>query len=53
MAEPKLHEAFEGSATTLCGRPVPSVHLADLSPTGKDEITCGTCIRAFDYHFGD
>lgn len=28
MAEPKLHEACEGSATTLCGRPVTSVQLA-------------------------
>lgn len=33
--------------------PSTEVRLADLSPTGKDEITCGTCIRAFDYHFGD
>lgn len=53
MAEPKLHEAFDESDTTLCGRPVGSVRLADLSPTSNDEITCGTCIRAFDYHFGD
>lgn len=52
-AEPKMHEAFDGSDRTLCGRRKAEVRLADLSPTGKDEITCRTCIRAFDYHFGD
>ena len=53
MSDPKLHDAFQGEDKTLCGRPVSRVRLADLSPTGKDEITCGTCARVFDYHFGD
>lgn len=52
-ADPKLHEAFDESAKTLCGRQKTEVRLADLSPTGKDEITCGICARVFDYHFGD
>lgn len=53
MSDPKLHDAFQGEDMTLCGRPVSRVRLADLSGLSKDEITCGTCARVFDYHFGD
>ena len=53
MNDPKLHHAFDGHDTTLCGRPVNRARLADLSTLSKDEITCGTCARAFDAQFGD
>lgn len=53
MPERKTHAAFDGSSTTMCGRPIESSTLEDLSSTGRQIITCLSCCRAFEYHYGD